>query len=142
PDKKLATLLGLTALTSTITNGYVLADVSAAPGTGIVNQTIQYHGTADVYSLSGATSVAALYTAPLAATPNPAVSLTSVGVNGGQAAAFTYDLARSIVYTRQGNPAWAGQERDGFTPIRSDDLFFGAASTDPQPDWVNLDKVA
>ena len=32
---------------------------------------------------------------------------------GGQAAAFTYDLARSVVYTRQGNPAWAGQERDG-----------------------------
>ena len=32
---------------------------------------------------------------------------------GGQAAAFTYDLARSVVYTRQGNPAWAGQDRDG-----------------------------
>ena len=24
-----------------------------------------------------------------------------------------YDLARSVIYTRQGNPAWAGQERDG-----------------------------
>ena len=48
---------------------------------------------------------------------------------GGQAAAFTYDLARSVVYTRQGNPAWAGQERDDGTsgPIRSDDLFFGKA---------------
>jgi hypothetical protein len=43
-------------------------------------------------------------------------------------------LARSIVYTRQGNPAWAGQERDGFPPMRSDDLFY--------PDWVNLNKVA
>ena len=39
--------------------------------------------------------------------------LRSVGSNGGRAAAFTYDLARSVVYTRQGNPAWAGQERDG-----------------------------
>ena len=37
--------------------------------------------------------------------------------------------------TRQGNPAWAGQERDGASAgIRSDDLFF--------PDWVDLDKVA
>ena len=50
---------------------------------------------------------------PTTATANPAVTLRSVGTNGGQAAAFTYDLARSVVYTRQGNPAWAGQERDG-----------------------------
>jgi len=120
----------------------VLADVTQPPAAGIVNQTIQFHGTADIYSLSGATSIATLYSAPLAATPNPAVSLMSVGPSGGQAAAFTYDLARSIVYTRQGNPAWSGQERDGFTPIRSDDLFFGGSSVDPQPDWVNLDKVA
>jgi hypothetical protein len=28
------------------------------------------------------------------------------------------------------------------TPIRSDDLYFGAAATDPQPDWVDLNKVA
>ena len=36
------------------------------------------------------------------------MTLRSVGTAGGQAAAFTYDLARSVVYTRQGNPAWAG----------------------------------
>src|SRR5206468_887901 len=69
-------------------------------------------------------------------------TLISVGPNGGQAAAFTYDLARSIVYTRQGNPFWSGQERDGLPPMRSDDLFFGAASTNVQPDWVDLNKVA
>ena len=142
PDKKLAGLLGLTALSSTLSNAYLLVDESTAPGAGIVAQTIQFHGTADVYALSGATSVAALYSTPLASTPNPAVSLATVGPNGGSAAAFTYDLARSIVYTRQGNPAWSGQERDGFVPIRSDDLFFGASSIDVQPDWVNLDKVA
>ncbi len=56
------------------------------------------------------------------------MTLRSVGTSGGQAAAFTYDLARSVVYTRQGNPAWAAQERDGFAPIRSDDLFYGAES--------------
>ena len=55
---------------------------------------------------------------------------------------FTYDLARSIVYTRQGNPAWVGQERDDIPPLRSDDLFFGDAANDPQPDWVDLNKVA
>ena len=71
------------------------------------------------------------------------MTLRSVGANGGQAAAFTYDLARSIVYTRQGNPGLGrtGARRRG-GPIRSDDLFFGNAAGDPQPDWVDLDKIA
>jgi len=142
PDKKLLPLLGLTNLSSTLSNAYLAVDGSTAPGAGIVTQSIQFHGSADVYSLSGATAVAYLYSGPLASTPNPAVSLNTVGIGSGKAAAFTYDLARSIVYTRQGNPAWSGQERDGFTPIRSDDLFFGASATDGKPDWVNLDKVA
>ena len=53
-----------------------------------------------------------------------------------------FDLATSIVYTRQGNPAWAGTERDGLAPRRSDDMFFGASASDPQPDWVDLNKIA
>ena len=44
--------------------------------------------------------------------------------------------------TRQGNPDWAGQERDGYDPARPDDLFFGAAEDDPRPDYVDLRKVA
>ena len=68
--------------------------------------------------------------------------MRSVGANGGQAAAFTYDLARSVVYTRQGNPAWAGQERDGASPIRPDDLFYGAKAGDVQPDWIDTNKIA
>jgi hypothetical protein len=60
-----------------------------------------------------------------------------VGTSGGQAAAFTYDLARSIVLTRQGNPAWAGQDRDGVFPIRPNDLFFGGAQTD----WVDVGRI-
>jgi hypothetical protein len=60
----------------------------------------------------------------------------------GQAAAFAYDLAQSVVHTRQGNPAWAAQERDGYTPIRSDDKFYGNKTGDVQPDWVDLNKVA
>ena len=97
----------------TLSEGYLLVNTATGPGSGIVNQTIQFHGTADRYTLGSATNVATLYSNATTATSNPAVTLRSVGANGGQAAAFTYDLARSIVYTRQGNPAWAGQERDG-----------------------------
>jgi Domain of unknown function (DUF4082)/Bacterial Ig-like domain/Calx-beta domain/Bacterial Ig domain/Purple acid Phosphatase, N-terminal domain len=138
PAKALASLLGLTDAGTTLPEAYLLVNTTAAPGSGIVNQTMQFHGTADRYTVSGATVVAALYSNRTTATSNPAVTVRSVGSSGGQAAAFTYDLARSVVYTRQGNPAWAGQERDGISPIRSDDLFFGMA----QADWVDLTKVA
>ena len=113
PDKQLAGLLGLTVASGTRSNAYLKVDASVPPGAGIVDSTIQYHGTADNYTLNGATAVATLYSSATTATTNPAVTLRSVGSNGGQAAAFTYDLARSVVYTRQGNPSWAGQERDG-----------------------------
>jgi len=142
PDKKLAGLLGLTDAASTLSNSYLLADTTTGPGVGIVNQTIQYHGAADRYTLGGAAAVATLYSSATTATANPAVSLRSVGGLGGQAAAFTYDLARSVIYTRQGNPAWAGQARSGGSPTRAVDLFWGAASFDPQPDWIDLNKVA
>ena len=89
---------------------------------------------ADRYTLSGATASRRCTRRRARRRPNPAVSIRNVGTSGGQAAAFTFDLARSVVYTRQGNPAWAGQERDGFAPIRSDDMFF--------PDWIDFNKVA
>ena len=140
PDAQLAGLLGLTDTPNTLAEGYLLVNTAAAPGLGIVGQTVQYHGTADRYTLAGAAALATLYSNATTATTNPAVTLRTVGA--GKAAAFTYDLARSVVYTRQGNPAWAGDERDGVAPIRSDDLFYGAKAGNVLPDWVNLAKVA
>ena len=103
-----------------------------------MGQTMQFHGTADRYELTDATPISLLYSTATTATNHPAVTIRSVGASGGQAAAFTFDLARSIVYTRQGNPAWSGQERDGQPPIRSNDLFFGGA----EPNWIDFSKVA
>ncbi|MCL4788460.1 MAG: DUF4082 domain-containing protein, partial [Verrucomicrobia bacterium] len=143
PDSNLATLLGLTAASGSTSEGYLLVNTSSGPGVGIVGETIQFHGTADHYNLvDGAISLATLYSGPNTATAFPAVTLRSVGVNGGQAAAFTYDLAKSIVYTRQGNPAWAGLERDGVPTVRNNDLFYGDAEDDPQPDWIDRNKIA
>ena len=143
PDKKLAGLLGLTDAGGTRANQYMKVDPGSYAGAGIEGQTLQFHGTADRYGLNGATAVARLYSDAATATSDPAVSLRDVGTGGGQAAAFAYDLARSVVYTRQGNPAWAGQKRDG-TPngIRPDDLFYGAKAGDVQPDWVDMSKIA
>jgi methionine-rich copper-binding protein CopC len=138
PDSDLNALLGIVPASGTLADGYIKIDTTTAPGAGVTADTMQFHGTANRYTLSGAQTIATLYSNATTATTNPAVTLRSVGTNGGEAASFTYDLARSVVYTRQGNPAWAGQERDGISPRRSDDLYFGGSTTD----WVNLNKVA
>ncbi|TIC87557.1 hypothetical protein E8D34_10615, partial [Nocardioides sp. GY 10113] len=137
PDSRFNALAGLTAQAGTVSEGYLAVDGSSEPGAGITTETLQFHGAANRYALSGASSVATLYTSATASTGLPAVSWRSVGSNGGQVATFAYDLARSVVLTHQGNPAWSGQDRDGQAPIRSDDLYFGGTSTD----WVNLSKV-
>ncbi|GAA1968298.1 hypothetical protein GCM10009798_30910 [Nocardioides panacihumi] len=137
PDSRFLPLAGLTAQTGTVSEGYLAVDGTTAPGAGITTETMQFHGTADRYALNGASTVATLYTNATASTGQPAVSWRSVGTSGGQVATFSYDLARSVVQTHQGNQAWTGQERDAQTPIRSDDLYFGGSSTD----WVNLAKV-
>jgi flagellar hook capping protein FlgD len=144
PDKKLAPLLGLSDTGAILSNADLKVDTSQAPGKGITSSVMQFHDAADRYALAGARGVAALYSDSSTPTASPAVSLRNVGL--GHAAAFTYDLARSIVATRQGNIAWAGQNRDynAFSQsdpdpvIRSNDLFFGGAL----PDWVDLNRVA
>jgi hypothetical protein len=141
-DPQLAGLLGLTATSSTLMNGYLLINTSAGPGVGLVNQTVQFRGPANLYTLNGATSLATLYSNATTATTNPAVTLHSVGTNGGYAAAFAYSLALSVIDMRQGNAAWSGTDRDGMPPIRSDDMYFGNAAGDQKPDWIDLDKVA
>ncbi len=138
PDARLLPLAGLTAQAGPVTNGYLRVNAATEPGAGITTETMQYHGTANRYALNGAASVAELFTTATAGTGQPAVAWRSVGANGGQVATFAYDLATSVIWTRQGNPAWAGTNRDGMTPNRSNDQFFGGASTD----WVNLDKAA
>ncbi|MFD8482682.1 Ig-like domain-containing protein [Kitasatospora sp. NPDC059673] len=136
PDKQLAGLLGLTATTDTLADSYLKIDTTAAPGTGLTSDTMGYHGTADKYTLNGATAVATLYSDVAVPTTNPAVTLRTAGT--GQAAAFTFDLAKSVVQTRQGNIAWGGQQRDNVDGIEASEMFFG---TGGQLNWNNLDKA-
>lgn len=141
PSPLLAPLMGLSAASGTLSDKYIKVVTASGPGAGIVDETMQFHGEANLHTLNGATVIATLYSDANTATTNPAVTTLNVGSNGGKAVAFTYDLAKSIVYTRQGNPAWAGQDRDGQAPIRSNDLFFGLPA-DEGNDWVDFDKIA
>ena len=138
PDKQLATLLGLTDASSTLADAYLLVDTDGT-GAGIVNQTIQFHGTADRYTLNGATSIATLYFDATTATQSGGDAAHRWARTAGRRRRSPTTSRARCVYTRQGNPAWAGQERDGVASDPIERLFFGG---NPAPDWIDLNKVA
>ena len=150
PPKRLAESLGLSVATSAGDtsedggpvqhSGYLKISSKVPASAGMVQWAIQFHGDADRYVAGKAVVLATLYSDGKTATEFPAVSSMQVG--SGNAIVFSYDLARSVVYTRQGNPDWSGIERDGIPPVRSDDLFYGASEKDPQPDWVDPQRIA
>ena len=76
PGSNLAGLLGLTTATGTTGDAYLKIDPTTAAGSGIVTDTIQYHGAADRYSLSGAQAIATIYSTATAATTFAAARIT------------------------------------------------------------------
>jgi hypothetical protein len=88
---------------------------------------LQLHGEIDQHEVlpgckAEITTVAHLYAAANMKPPSVAIAMRRLGY--GTITTFSYDLARSIVYTRQGNPNWVNQERDGSEPRRPNDLFY------------------
>jgi hypothetical protein len=136
PDKQLAALFGLADAGGTTSEGYLLVSTSTAIGQGIVAETMQFHGEADHYSLAGASVIATLYSN--ATTPTSYPAIVGYYYGSGHTVAFTYDLAKSIVLMRQGNPDWAWQERDGVNGIRALDMFVGQGG---EPNWIDSSKV-
>jgi hypothetical protein len=80
PDPQLASTLGLVATSGTLSNAYLLFNTSQGPGVGLVNQTIQFHGAADLYSLTSATSLATLYSTSNTTANAPAITLANYGL--------------------------------------------------------------
>jgi hypothetical protein len=137
PDPALTDLLGLGAQVGTVDDGYFLAD----PGRwGITGLPLQYHGAADLHpALPGTAVEAALYADATAPSGYPAVTVRSnVGPGHGSAIAFAFDLARSVVLTRQGNPALAGSRLLNADVSRSSELFYRAGSGPTQLDLARL----
>ncbi len=139
PDAQIAGLFGLSAPSGTYSDPYVQIDATALlgaerPGEGLPTATLQTHGTAGRYTLNGGVQIARLYSNASTATVFPAVA----GSATGRTAAFAYDLAMSVVYTRQGNPASANIDRDGDGVIRAIDLFQRIGSG---PTWVDRDRM-
>jgi hypothetical protein len=139
PDAQIAGLFGLAAPSGTLSSPYMQIDAAALlggqrPGEGLPTATLQTHGTAGRYTLSGGVLIARLYSNATTSTTFPAVA----GAVNGRAAAFTYDLASSVALTRQGNPASANVDRDNDGVIRTVDLFMGVNGGAP---WIDRDRM-
>ena len=125
PDAQIAGLFGLDASAGTMGSGYMKINDTTAwngnnVGSELSNVPLQVHVSINKYNLAaGATAIASIYNDAQTSTSYPAV----VGSSSGHTAAFTYDLAKNIVYTRQGNPANANVDIDGDGVFRTIDLF-------------------
>jgi hypothetical protein len=137
PDKQLRDIFGLIQTDSSINEGYIKIDTLKDTGRGLVSQTIQFHGYSDIYKLSGGEEIASLFLNSDYATGFPAVVINEFG--SGHAAAFTYNLSKSIVLTRQGNPEWAGEERDKVDGPTATDLFYPVKE---EVQWNDPERIA
>ncbi|MEW6402215.1 MAG: twin-arginine translocation signal domain-containing protein [Chloroflexota bacterium] len=130
PDPQLLPILGLKDQKQNSALSYVIVDEKHELGAGTTPVSLQFHGNANDYLLDGARGIAWLCDKNGGERIHPAVSIHPYG--DGWACAWAYDLAKSVVLTRQGSPEWIKQERDGFDGIRPSDLFCG---------WIDLDKI-
>ena len=134
PDKKLSSLFGLLPTDGEIQDGYISIQSDAEIGIGLTKEPMQFHGAADQYTREQGVEVATLHHSDSLAAKFPGVVFNAYG--HGFVMAFVYNLPKSIVYTRQGNPQDAGREMDGITGIRAMDLFTGGF-LDPSKNTIN-----
>ena len=131
PDQKIWDLFGISDSGSIIEDGYLRLEPGTSVQEGLTLETMQIHGAADGYTMSEArtSSLATLYCD--SATPSPYPAIITCRLGEAKMVAFAYNLPRNIAYTRQGNPAWACQERDGILGIRAAEMYLG---------WVDTSK--
>jgi len=130
PVDRTESIFGVERSGGTLSEAYLKTESNHPLSAGINPSTLQIHGAAELYNVAGAEVVAWLYSDRDTASENPAIVMNRVG--DGMAVAFAFDLAKSIAYTRQGNPERANQDIDGLNGVRTVDMFV---------DWIDLDRI-
>ncbi len=137
PDDKLASLLGIGPSAGSISEGYF--QVSRARW-GISDLALQFHGEADLRAtLPGTAAEGQLIEGDKSPTEYPLITLREgIGPGAGKAVSFMFDLGKSVVLTRQGNPARAAQAPQLDSVPRASEFFAGFLDTEnfliPQAD--------
>lgn len=121
PDPEIARIFGIVPDGRYIKEGYVSIDTDSDYGRGLSEKALRIHGTADICTLAGGSQIAALSSGKTSGESFPAV--VSNRFNKGHAIAFLYNLPKCIVYSRQGNPLYAGIEKDSIPGLRGMDMF-------------------
>ena len=121
PDSASADLFGTERIAGSISGGYISIDTSCAEGKALAGRRIQFHGIAGRYVAKSCKTIASFLSDSVAGDVIPSVVSNSFG--NGHTVAFLYNLPENIVYTRQGNPLFAGIEKDSIPGLRAMDLF-------------------
>jgi len=137
PESKLLGIFGIRPTGTTVRDGYIRIDTTTSPGAGLIGRTLQFHGPADIFIPDGSQQLATLFFNASESCGSPAVVINRLGK--GSAAAFCFNLPKSIVLTRQGNPDWAGEERDHIDGPTATDLFY---PSDRDKQWNDPLKIS
>jgi large repetitive protein len=121
PDPAIAELFGITPAGGNVADGYITIDASSDIGRSLTSRPVHFHGTADIYNVTKGTPIATIISGKRGTDISPAVVSNNYGK--GHCVAFLYNLPKNIVLTRQGNPLFAGIEKDGIPGLRGMDLF-------------------
>jgi hypothetical protein len=121
PDDKICGLFGIDNITGTVNDGYIAIDPDVEQGTGITTNRMQIHSMANKHTLLGGKEIATLFKDKTSQSGFPGI--VSNNYRKGHTLAFLYNLPENIVLTRQGNPLFAGMEKDGIPGLRGMDLF-------------------
>ncbi len=131
PGSTLTSLCGLEPLPATTAHGYLCVQARSAAAAGIASGALQFHAPLQHASAVDAEPLAWLCDAAGVATSIPAATIRQLGQ--GTVATWCYDLAESVVLSRQGDPALVDTEHDGLEGVRACEMFAG---------FVDLDRIA
>lgn len=130
PGNQLESVFAVQCLSGETAEGYIQINSDHPFVEGMESVSLQYHGVADHYALAGSQALAWISDRNGNRSSYPALVFNEYGQ--GSAALWAYDLSKSIIYTRQGNPEWSNMERDDREGIRAHDAFV---------DWIDLDRI-
>ena len=130
PDGKLAALCGVERKSEIIHGGYIQVEEGNEATAGVTSQSIQFHGSAFGYKVFDAKPVAWLDDHSVVGRSNLAIGTREI--EQGLISFWAFDLARSIAYTRQGNPQ---------SPQENDLLWGGRRTVNQFVNWIDLDRI-
>lgn len=137
PTDELAALAGVSPRSGTLEHGKFKVN---SPRWTTIDLALQYHGTADLrVPLSGTEVVATLARRDGALLGAPAITVRhGIAPGNGTVVSFMFDLGRSVVLTRQGDPQRVGKPRQLDSYMSRSGEFFAGREADPEATFLDM----